>query len=89
MPVISMFYGLIVLMYYLDNKQHHFPHIHVRYNEHEAIFKIPEADLIGGHLPKAQIRMVEAWIEIHKEELMANWQLAVNGQEVYKIDPLK
>lgn len=33
MPVIPMFYGLIVAMYYLDTNHHHFPHIHVRYNE--------------------------------------------------------
>ena len=89
MPVISMFYGLIIMMYYLDTKQHHFPHIHVRYNEFEAVFKIPDGDLIEGTLPKAQLRMVQAWVEIHKEELMADWELAVSGNEVYKIDPLK
>jgi hypothetical protein len=88
-PVISAFYGLIVLMYYLDNKQHHFPHIHVQYGEHEAVYKIPEAELIEGFLPKAKQRLVEAWIEIHHEELMANWQLAVTGNEVFKIEPLK
>ena len=89
MPVISMFYGLIVLMYYLDNKQHNFPHIHVKYNEYEAVFKIPEGDLMEGKLPKAKQRLIEAWIEIHNEDLMANWQLAVNGNEVFRIDPLK
>jgi hypothetical protein len=85
MPVISMFYGIIIMMYYLDNKQHHFPHIHVRYNENEAVFKIPEGDLMEGSL----LRMVQAWIEIHRDELMGDWTLAINGQEVYKIDPLK
>ena len=51
MPVISMFYGLIVAMYYLDNKQHHFPHIHVKYAEDEAVFKIPDGILLDGTLP--------------------------------------
>jgi len=89
MLVISMFYGLIVMMYYLDNKKHHFAHIHIKYNDYEAVFKIPEGDLIEGSLPRAQTRMVQAWIEIHHEELMADWELAISGNEVYKIDPLK
>ncbi len=32
---------------------------------------------------------IQAWIEIHKDELIADWELAVNGQEIFKIDPLK
>jgi len=89
MPVISAFYGLIILMYYLDNKQHHVPHIHIQYAEHEAVYQIPEGALIEGYLPKAKQKLAEAWIEIHQEELMANWKLAVSGNEVFKIDPLK
>ena len=72
----------------MDNKKHHFPHIHVRYTDSEAVFKIPEGDLIEGNLPRRQVRMVQAWIEIHQEELMADWHLAISGNEVYKIAPL-
>jgi Domain of unknown function (DUF4160) len=43
----------------------------------------------SGTLPSAKTRLVQAWIEIHRDELMADWQLAVNGEEVFKIDPLK
>jgi hypothetical protein len=89
MPVISMFYGLIVSMYFFDTKQHHLPHIHVKYGEAEGIFKIPSAEMIEGDLPKNKIRLVEAWIEIHQEELMANWQLASVGEKIFNIDPLK
>jgi hypothetical protein len=84
MPVISMFYGIIISMYYLDNKQHHLPHIHASYQGKEAVFTIPEGDF-----PSNKIKLVKAWIEIHREELMANWQLAVSGQEIYKVTPLK
>ena len=84
-----MFYGIVVLMYYLDKKQHNFPHIHVRYQEYEAVFKIPDGSLIEGKLPNNKRKLIEAWIEIHQEDLMANWQMAVNGNEVFKIDPLK
>lgn len=89
MPVISMFYGVIVLMYYFDNRQHHLPHIHVQYGEEEAVITIPEGDIIEGNLRSAKMKLVRAWIEIHQEELMANWQLAANGQPVFKIEPLR
>ena len=80
MPVISMFYGVIVLMYYFDNRQHHLPHIHVQYGEEEVILSIPDGEIIEGSLRSAKMKLVQAWIEIHWEELTANWQLAVNGQ---------
>lgn len=89
MAILSMFYGIIVSMYFFDNKQHQMPHIHVKYQEQEAVFSIPEGDIIEGKLRKNKIKLVQAWIEIHKEELMANWELAVNGQDIFKIDPLK
>ena len=89
MPVISMFYGIIISMYYFNNRQHKLPHIHVKYQDQEAIFSIPDGELIGGELRSNKSKLVEAWIEIHKEELMADWELAVNGQEIFKIDPLK
>jgi hypothetical protein len=84
-----MFYGLIISMYYLDNKQHHFPHIHVRFQDDEAVFKIPEGILLEGILPRGKAKLVEAWIELHKDELMADWQLAVSGQKIFSIEPLK
>ncbi|MCY7374941.1 MAG: DUF4160 domain-containing protein [Pyrinomonadaceae bacterium] len=89
MPVISMFYGVIVLMYYFDNRQHHLPHIHVQYGEEEAVVTIPDGDIIEGKLRSAKMKLVSAWIEIHQEELMANWKLAANGQAIFKIEPLR
>ncbi len=65
MPVISMFYGLIVCMYYLDTKQHHFPHIHVKFQDEEAIYKIPDGTLLQGSLPIGKGKLIEAWIELH------------------------
>jgi hypothetical protein len=84
-----MFYGLIISMYYLDTKQHHLPHIHVRYQEDEAIFSIPDGDLLDGSIQTRKVKLVQAWIEIHKEELMADWELASQGETVFKIEPLR
>jgi hypothetical protein len=46
MPVISMFYGIIVMMYYLDNKKHKLPHIHVKYNDLEAVLRSQKVRLL-------------------------------------------
>jgi len=89
MPVISMFYGVIVLMYYFDNRKHHQPHIHVQYADEEAVVSIPDGNIIEGAIRTAKLKLVQAWIEIHRDELMANWQLAVNGQAVFRIEPLR
>jgi len=89
MPVISMFYGLIVSLYFRDNRQHKSPHIHVKFQEEEAIFRIPDGRLLAGSLPSAKTKLVTAWIEIHRDDLMADWELAASGQLPYKIDPLK
>ncbi len=89
MAVISMFYGVIVSMYYFDNQHHHLPHIHVRYQEEEAVLSIPDGKLLEGGLKNKKMKLVLAWLEIHQEELMANWQLASQGENIFKIEPLK
>lgn len=88
MPIISMFYGIIIRLYLLDNKHHHLPHIHARYNEYEASICIEDGEVLAGELPRKQLRLVQAWIELHRDELAADWILAISGEEPYKIQPL-
>jgi hypothetical protein len=76
-------------MYYTDKLKHHLPHIHVKYNEYEAVFTIDEGNMLKGTLPKSKTKLVQAWIEIHKKELMINWQLAVNKERPHMVEPLK
>jgi hypothetical protein len=89
MPAISMFYGIIVYLYFKDNKQHKCPHIHAKYQEHEVVVSIPEGDVLEGNFPKSKMKLLQAWIELHQDELVANWELAVSGQQPYKIEPLR
>ena len=89
MAVISMFYGIIVSLYYMDQGKHKRPHLHARYQEREAVLSIPEGKLLGGDLPANKMKLVQAWIEIHRDELLADWALAVQGQTVFKIEPLR
>ncbi len=88
MPIISMFYGIIIRMYLLDNKQHSLPHIHAKYAEFEASITIEDGDILAGELPRKQLRLVQAWIELHRDELSANWEIAISGENPYKISPL-
>ncbi len=89
MPVISMFYGIIVSMYFIDSKRHKRPHIHVKYQDDEAVIGIPDGEALEGAIPSGKMRLVLAWVEIHRDELLADWQLAVSGQQPFKIDPLR
>ena len=89
MPTISMFFGIVVSLYFIDNRKHKRPHIHVKYQDSEAVISIPNGKLLDGELPPAKMRLVLAWIEIHKDELMADWDLAISGQPPFKIDPLR
>ena len=86
MPTISMFYGILIRMFYDD---HNPPHIHALYNEYETVYDFDGNLIDGEKLPSKQHKLVLAWIEIHKEELTANWKLAQYGEAMFKIDPLK
>ncbi len=71
MPTISMFYGLIMRIF-MDTQQHNLPHLHVEYQGIEAVVTIPDGELIEDNLPTKKLRMLQAWISIHEEELMAD-----------------
>ena len=89
MAVIAMFYGIIVSMYFFDNQRHKLPHIHVRFGGQEVVLSIPDGSVLEGELRRNKMKLVQAWIEIHQDELMADWELALSGEPVFRIDPLK
>jgi hypothetical protein len=88
MPIISMFYGIIIRLYLIDNQHHNLPHIHAKYAEFEASIGLDDGEILAGNLPRKQLRLVQAWIELHRDELMADWELAASGESPYKIEPL-
>lgn len=85
MPVISLFYGIIVEMFY---NEHIPPHFHARHGEDRAVIDIASGDVLEGELSRRDLRLVEAWLELNRESLMANWQLSREGREMFKIAPL-
>jgi hypothetical protein len=88
MPIISLFYGIVIRMFFKDNDQHKLPHIHAEYQGDVAVFSIPDGELLAGSIPPNKRKLVVAWIEIHREDLMADWNLAVNGSKIFKIKGL-
>ena len=88
MPTISIFYGIAVRMY-MGKLEHNPPHIHISYQDYKAVYDIKENILIEGELPTKQNRLVQAWIELHKEDLLINWEIAQKGELPFKIEPLR
>lgn len=88
MPVISMFYGIIVRMYKEVGGKHNMPHVHAEYAGEEIVITI-DGEILEGSIAKNKLKLLEAWMEIHKEDLEANWKLLSNGEQYYKIEPLK
>ena len=89
MPELARFFGIIIRMYAEAGDRHHLAHFHAYYQDDVAIYGIDEIELIGGSLPRRQSRLVEAWAELHREELQACWRSLQEGQPPAKIDPLR
>ena len=86
MPTISMFRGIKVYMNWNDHQP---PHFHVKYGSDEALVSIHELELLEGSLPSKQLKMVLGWAAFHQTELLENWELARNKQELFEIEPMR
>ncbi len=84
-----MFFGIVIRFYAFDNQQHKTPHFHAEYGGHKAVFSIPDGEILAGELPRNKVRLVQAWVEIHREDLLADWELAITGAQPQPIEPLK
>jgi len=85
MPEISRFLGIVISMYY---DEHNPPHFHAKYGDFKISVEI-ESGIVIGKFPKRALRAVLDWYDLHKEELLQDWQLAVNDQPLNKIEPLE
>ena len=88
MPTISMFYGIIIRLYFAPG-EHNPPHFHAYYNEFKGSVDIRTCEVIEGSFPRRQRKLILAWAELHQDELMANWQLVMNGENPFRIPPLQ
>ena len=88
MPTISMFYGFIVRMYAEKGGKHNLPHIHAGFSGHEIVVDL-DGNVIEGEFPKGKLKLLLAWMEIHRDELEANWRLLSDKEPAFKIEPLR
>ena len=86
MPVISMFYGIVIHMYW---KEHNPPHFHAEYAEHEVAINIQTLEVIEGKMPKRALLLLLEWASEHRSELLEDWKLCEKKQPVKRISPLK
>ena len=86
MPTISMFYGIIVRMFY---DEHAPPHFHAQYGEFKASVAIEGLDVLDGRLPRRALELVLDWAELHRAELLEDWALCQRHQQPRKIEPLQ
>ena len=84
MPQISNFCGIIILMNYSDHQP---PHFHAWYNEYKIIVTIQNG-IVKEEMPARALRMILEWLELHREELMKNWEKAQSKKTLDKIEPL-
>ena len=87
MPVLSRFYGIVIYMYN-NGREHNPPHFHAEYQDCKAIFYL-DGRIDKGKMPKSQTKMISEWAKIHQDELLKAWDLAVNEEPLFWIEPLR
>ena len=86
MPEICRFFGIIIAMFYDD---HNPPHFHARYGSYKAAIRVEDFAVLEGYLPPRALGLVVEWADIHKEELLADWELVIDRKPLSPIEPLK
>lgn len=88
MPRIAEFFGITIYLYFADTNRHAAPHFHAKYGGDEAVYSIPDGDLLAGSFPKRQERLVQGWAALRATELEQAWNRAVNMEPPGQIEPL-
>lgn len=85
MPIVSVFFGIVIRMYY---DEHNPPHLHAEYQGSKALLDFRGNVLKGDLRSRTALRLVRDWIDLHVDELFENWELAGAGKEIRQIAPL-
>lgn len=85
MPIISRFFGIIIRMFY---DEHSPPHFHAEFQGNKAVFDLNGNMLRGDLKSKTARKLVREWVDLHHDEIGENWEMAMEGRELKKIDPL-
>lgn len=83
---ISLFSGILVRMAQDALSE---PHFYVEFDDQEAVLSIPEGKVISGNVPLQKLRILEGWLSLHEDEMMANWTLLKRNERLYPVNPLR
>ena len=86
MPTISVFYGIVIRMFFADHAP---PHFHAVYGEHSAEISIETLEVIAGSLPRRSLALVLEWAVLHRAELRSNWEACRRHEQPSRIAPLE
>jgi hypothetical protein len=84
-PRISAFYGIVIARYFGDHPP---PHFHAKYGDDQAQIVIATGEVLHGSLPRRALRLVQEWTELHRDELVADWERAEREEPLVSIEPL-
>ena len=85
MPELCRFLGIVIFMNF---NEHNPPHFHAKYGDYEIVIEI-NSGILEGKFPKRALNMVMEWYELHKDELLQDWELIRTTGEYNKIQPLE
>ena len=85
MPIISRFFGIVIYMYW---REHRPPHFHAKYGDCEVAVEI-ESGKVSGTMSKRALGLIQEWRELHKDELMQEWDLCEQRKALFPIRPLE
>lgn len=86
MPTLSVFYGIVIQMFW---REHPPPHFHALYGEYEVQIDLSDLSVLRGTLPRRAMALVLEWAAEHRDELMEDWNLCSRLQTPRRIEPLK
>jgi len=86
MPTISMFFGILIRMFF---NEHAPPHFHAEYGEYKAVINIQTLEVMEGKISRRALELVLDWAELHQAELMEDWELCRKHLEPLPIEPLQ
>lgn len=84
MPVVSMFYGIVIYIFY---DEHNPPHFHAEYAGYKALITMKDKT-VKGEMPKRALKLIFEWMEKHQDQLLEDWELSLKGQPLKNIEPL-
>ncbi len=86
MPTISIFFGIVIKMFFDD---HNPPHFHAEHQGEMAVFDFRGNILRGDLTSRTAVRLIREWVDLHQEELEGNWREMQAGRKFSKIEPLR